>query len=83
MMKARIKGTKGEDLVLLGLSFANLDRLRADGLKGFIKISAADIGGAPFDIMITAAPTEADMAVMMAEFIGPHTKVHIDDKLKQ
>ncbi len=81
MMKARIKGPDG-DIVLLGLSFANLDRLRADGMKGFINIKATDIGGAPFDIMITAAATEADMATMLAEFIGPDTKVHIDEKLK-
>jgi hypothetical protein len=82
VIKARLTGHDGAGILLLGLSHANLDKLRADGMKGFIKIKAADIGGAPFDIMSTAAPSEADMADMLSEFIGPETKVHIDEKLK-
>lgn len=76
MMKIR-----KDNLVVLGLSHANLDRLRADGLSGGIKISGADLG-IPIDIMITAAETEVKMLEAFTSGIGPDTKVSIDKRLK-
>ncbi len=76
MIKAR-----KDNLVLLGLSHANLDRLRAEGLKGGIRIQGAELG-IDVDIIITAAPTEAHMLDAIAEQIGPSTRVHIDQKMK-
>ena len=73
----------GTQVVMLGLSWANLDRLRADGLKGFMNIRGVDIG-VPVDIIITAAETEHEIADLLIRegFVGPDTKVNISDKLK-
>lgn len=76
MIKAR-----KDNLILLGLSHANLDRLRADGLKGGISIKGEELGVA-VDIFITAAPTEAHMLDAIAIRIGPETQVRVDKKLK-
>lgn len=76
MIKAR-----RDKKVLLGLSHANLDRLRSDGLKGGIHVKGADIG-IDVDIFITAAPTEAVLLEAMGGMIGPDTKLHIDKRLK-
>lgn len=48
-----IKIRKGRT-VLFGLSHANLDRLRADGLDGFIRIGREELG-IDVDIMISPA----------------------------
>jgi hypothetical protein len=77
-IKASI-GDKG--IVTLGLSHANLDRLRAEGLDGAIRIEGRELGLAA-DIWITAGETEAHMADHFRDGIGPHTVVHIDKKLK-
>lgn len=80
MMK--IKATlSGREVLVLGLSHANLDRLRADGLKGYIKIDGKEID-IPFDILITAAEREAVMMRAFADGIGEGTKVHIDKRFK-
>jgi hypothetical protein len=76
MMKIK-QGNK----ILLGLSHANLDRLRADGLKGAIKVAGKDLG-IDVDIYITAAETEAVMLQEFAAGIGPDTEVKIDKRLK-
>lgn len=67
--------------ILIGLSHANLDKLRADGTKGYIRVAGADIAS-PIDIIITAAPTEAHLLEAMSDMIGPDTKVRIDERLK-
>ena len=81
MMKATIKNEAGDViLLLLGLSFGNLDRLRAEALDGFIKIKGEEVG-LPADIIITAGESEA--ALMHAfGMIGPDTEVHISERLK-
>ena len=76
MMKLRTGRT-----VILGLSHANLDRLRADGLQGAIRVLGKDIG-ADIDIFITAAETEQAMLEAFHDNIGPETKVNIDKRLK-
>lgn len=82
MLRVVARGKDGQQIVVLGLSFANLDRLRAgpDG-KTFIKVVGQDIG-VPVDILIFCGETEAHMAEMMQDMIGPNTRVTIDPKLK-
>lgn len=82
MIKAAAKSADGKDVLLIGLSHANLDRLRADGLNGGIRIEATDDW--PVTIFITAGTTEREIADAMigADLIGPETKVTIDPKLK-
>jgi hypothetical protein len=75
MIKAVARGKDGKHILLIGLSYENLDRLREDGLKGFIPIK--DLG-LPIDIIITAGPTEDDIANGLRKFIGPDTV--IEDK---
>jgi hypothetical protein len=82
MIKATATGKDGRSYLLVGLSHANLDRLRADGTSGFIKIVGAEMG-LPVDVIITAGETEASLASDLAELIGPDTKVHVSEKLKQ
>ena len=76
-----IKIRKGRT-VLFGLSHANLDRLRADGLDGFIRIGREELG-IDVDIMITAGESEQVMMQHFAKGIGPETRVKIDERLKQ
>jgi hypothetical protein len=80
MMKARAR-FNGREIVLLGLTHANLDRLRTDGLKGCILVDGAEMG-IPFDIHITAAENERAMLDAFQDSIGPDTKLHIDNKVK-
>jgi hypothetical protein len=81
MIKATAAARDGRSVVLLGLSWNNLDRLRADGLKGFIKVDGKEMG-VPVDTLITAGETEQIMVDYMLQFIGSETEVHISDKLK-
>lgn len=80
MMKAMATAKDGTQLLVLGLSFANLDKFRAEPGDTYIKIKGKDVG-LPVDVMIISGRTEADLASMVS--IGPDTKVFIDDKLKQ
>lgn len=82
MIKARAKGKDGRTLVVLGLSDANLDRLRAQGLNGGIKINGSELG-IDCDILITSASTEVEITQELARFIGPSTDVKISKRLKQ
>jgi len=80
MIKA--KGTiGGRETVFLGLSFANLDKLRSAPLDDHIRIKAEDLN-LPFDIIITSGETEAAITELLMSAIGPSTKVHIDRKQK-
>jgi len=80
MMK--IKATIGDrELLVLGLSHANLDRLRAQGLTGKIVVDGKELG-LPVDIWITAAENEAVMLRSFQDGIQAGTKVHIDKRLK-
>lgn len=80
MMK--IKATLGgRETLILGLSHANLDRLRADGLTAKILIDGREIG-IGIDIWITAAEDEGVMIRAFQEGITEGTKVRIDKRLK-
>ena len=81
MIKASATGRDGKSYLIVGLSYANLDKLRADGTSGFIKINGAEMNLA-VDVIITAGETEASLAHDLEQFIGPDTKVHISEKLK-
>lgn len=82
MMKIRAEvPSLGGDVLIVGLSHANLDRLRQDGLNGHIRIDGKELGIA-FDILLTAAPTERDMMRAFADGVSAGTKVHIDPRLK-
>jgi len=80
MIKA-IAMVDGHKTLILGLSFANLDRFRAQPLDTFIRIDGEEMG-LPFDVMIVSGRTEAEMADVMSGGFGPDTKVVIDPKLK-
>lgn len=82
MLKMTAQGKDGRHLVVLGLSFGNLDRLRADAPDGYIKVEGKELGGLPVDVVIFAGETEASMAHTVRGMIGPDTKVTISDKLK-
>jgi len=80
MMK--IKAQVGDrELLVIGLSHANLDKLRRDGLQGKIVIDGKELG-LDVDIWITAAETEAVMLRSFQDGITEGTKVHIDPRLK-
>jgi hypothetical protein len=68
-------------LLMIGLSFGNLDKFRAEPGDTFIKIDGKEME-LPIDVLIFSGTTEADMHKMMAHSIGPDTKVHIDPKLR-
>jgi hypothetical protein len=80
MMKVR--ATIGyKPVVILDLSWANLDQLRQDGLGAAIKIDGNQLGlGA--DVWITAAATEQQMMDLFAAGVGPETVLHIDKRFK-
>lgn len=80
MMKIKADGPNGP-VVVLGLSHANIDKLRSDGLSGAIKIDAKELG-IPLDIWITAAETEQVMIDAFEGCITPQTKLHIDKRFK-
>lgn len=81
MMKIKTHSKDGRPVVLLGFSHGNLDRLRADGLSGYIEIKAESLD-IPFDILITAAETEQALLRAFEGGIGPNTKLRIDPRLK-
>lgn len=81
MIKATLADANGRTILLLGLSFKNLDRLRAEPLDTFIKINGEEMS-LPIDVLICSGETEAHLADMLRGKIGPDTVVHVDPKLK-
>ena len=79
MIKATTKTPDGRTLLLVGLSFGNLDRFRAEPGDTFIRIEGKEME-LPIDIVIFSGETEAHMQTMLA--ITEKTIVHIDPKLK-
>ncbi len=82
MIKAIAKGPDGRDLLVLGLSFGNLDRFRSQPGDTYIRIDGRELG-LDCDVMIFSGETENDLGRMISEFIGPGTKVSIDKRFKQ
>jgi hypothetical protein len=81
MIKATGTGPDGRPLLVLGLSFGNLDRFRQQPLDTFIRIEGAEMG-LSHDVMIISGRTEADMADLVSKALTPDAKVHIDPRLK-
>jgi hypothetical protein len=79
MIKAKATGPDGRQIVVLGLTFADLDKLRAHPLDDHIRINGKEMG-LPVDIMIFAGKSEAHCVSILA--IDADTKVHIDPRLK-
>lgn len=82
MLKAIANHEDGTKLLIIGLSFKDLELLRAKPLDDHIRIRGAQTG-LPVDVMIFCGENEAVMMGIMSNAIGPDTKVLIDDKLKQ
>jgi predicted transcriptional regulator len=82
MLKATVETPDGRKLLIVGLSFANLDRFRAEPRDTMIKITGKEIG-LDIDVMIFSAETEAHLAETIQEAVGPSTKIHVSPRLKQ
>lgn len=80
MIKAMATGADGRSVLILGLSFENLNRLRANPGDDHIRIDGKEIG-LPIDVVIFAGETEAHCAEALGG-IGPGTKITISDRLK-
>lgn len=59
-------------MLMIGLSFGNLDKFRAEPLDTFIKIDGKQLG-LPIDVLIFSGETEAAMQKLIP--IGPDTKL--------
>ena len=79
MLKAIADGPDGRKLLIIGLSFDNLDKFRAKPGDTFIKIDGREIN-LPIDVLIFSGATEADCAHFIPIRAG--TKVHISLKHK-
>lgn len=82
MIKATATMANGRTLLVIGLSFGNLDRFRQQPGDTFIRIDGADSGGLPIDVMIFSGETEAHLAKLIEPMIGSDTKINISDKLR-
>ena len=78
MLKAVGTLPTGRKIFLIGLSWANLDRLRADQP---IKFDGAQVYGLDGDVIILAGESEQAMAHAIASSIGPNTITLIDPAL--
>jgi hypothetical protein len=81
MIKALLTGANGRKILMLGLSFRNLDKFRAEPGDTFIKIKGEEMN-LPIDILLCSGETEAHLTKMVQDRIGPDTIVHVDPKLK-
>ena len=81
MIKASATLEDGRHLLILGLSFRNLDKFRAEAGDTFIRIDGKEMG-LPVDVLIFSGETEAHMQSLIEPLIASSTKVHIDPKLK-
>jgi hypothetical protein len=82
MIKATATGPDGRTILIIGLSFGNLDRFRAQPGDTYIRIDGHDVGGLPIDVTIFSGETEAHCAEVIKAMIGPQTKVTVSDRLK-
>ena len=81
MIKATATGPDGRTILLIGLSFGNLDKFRAEPGETFIRVEGKALG-IPIDLMIFSGETEAHCAESISGSIGPTTKIIIDPKLR-
>lgn len=81
MLKAYVKRPGRKDLFVIGLTFKDLDLMRAAPGDDHITIDG-EKHRLPVDIMIFASATEPDLVTVVAGAIGPDTQIHIDPHLK-
>jgi hypothetical protein len=81
MIKAVAYDKNGRAILVIGLSFGNLDKLRAHPADDHIRILGEEIG-LPVDVMLFADETEAHLAETIKDMIGPKTKVTTGKRLK-
>jgi hypothetical protein len=71
----------GRTTLMIGLSFGNLDKFRAEPLDTFILIKAEDVG-LDHDVMIFSGRTEEDMAGVIIPHLTPDAKTHVSTRKK-
>ena len=81
MIKATATDGTGRKILMIGLSFGNLDKFRAEPGDTFIRIRGQEVG-LPVDVVIFSGETEAQLADLMAQGFGPNTKVHVSPRSK-
>lgn len=81
MIKASAKGKDGRLLLVLGLSYANLDKFRAEPGDTYIKVMGKELG-IPVDVVIFSGETEAHCAETVQHLIGPDTHITMSERLK-
>jgi hypothetical protein len=75
MIKATVVTQEGKlSLLVIGLSFGNLNKFLKQPGDTYIKINGKEIN-VDFDVLLFSGRTEAEMETMMKQFIGPNTKV--------
>jgi hypothetical protein len=80
MLKATAQ-LNGRTVLMLGLSFKNLDKFRAEPGDTFIKIDGTQIN-LPIDVLLFSGETEAHLTQLIEKGIGPDTIIHTDPKLR-
>jgi hypothetical protein len=81
MIKAIATGPDGKTLLMIGLSYGNLNKFRAQPGDTYIKILGSEVG-LPVDVVIFSGETEAHCADTLKGGFGPDTKVFTSDRLK-
>ena len=81
MIKAIAHGPDGRKILVIGLSFGNLDKFRTAPGDTFIRIDGKEMG-LPLDVMLISGETEAHLAESLAGGIHPGTKVHVSPRSK-
>jgi hypothetical protein len=81
MIKATATDGTGRKILMIGLSFGNLDKFRAEPGDTFIRIRGQEVG-LPVDVVIFSGETEAHLADLMALGFGPDTKVIVSSRSK-
>jgi hypothetical protein len=81
MLKALAIAPDGRPLLVIGLSFGNLDKFRREPGETFIRIDGQEMD-MPLDVLIFSGETEAHMEKVVARGVTSQTRVHIDPKLK-
>lgn len=81
MIKAIAIEPGGKRILVIGLSFGNLDKFRAEPGDTYIRLDGGELG-LPLDVMIISGETEAHLVKSIEGGIGPHTKVTISDRQK-
>jgi hypothetical protein len=81
MIKATTTTPEGRTLLLIGLSFGNLDRFRAEPGETYINIDGKEMG-LPIDIVLFSGESEAHLQEMVASAVTAETIVHIDPRLR-